>query len=394
MRAALLVAAKDLRQRLRDRSVILISVLAPLGLAVVFSGLLSGTTYFHARYAVADLDGGAIARAFREDVLGSLEKAGIATITDVDSSDAARAAVEGDDAHAAFVIPAGFSNAVSYGATSAIEVFGGSSSGLAVDIARSVVERFGDGVAGVQLAVETTAQLRGRPLSPEETGAIVAAASGATRPIELTDVAASMKQLSWQTYFSASMAIMFLFLAAQVGITSLFEERRTGTLARMLAGPVSPESVLLGKAIGGLVTGVVAMAVLAVATTAALGADWGAPVGVTLVVLAAVTSAIGVATLVASFAKTAETAGAAASAVAITLAIFGGSFTPAAQAPEAMATLSLVTPHAWFLRGLASLHGSGAQLTDVLPSVAVLLAIGLVTGALGFARARHLVLAR
>ena len=111
MRAALLVAAKDLRQRLRDRSVILISVLAPLGLAVVFSGLLSGVTDFHAKYSVADLDGGAIARAFREDVLGSLEQAGIATITDVDSSDAARAAVEDGDADAAFVIPAGFSNA-------------------------------------------------------------------------------------------------------------------------------------------------------------------------------------------------------------------------------------------------------------------------------------------
>src|SRR3990172_9077881 len=163
MRAALLVAAKDLRQRLRDRSVILISVLAPLGLAVVFSGLVSGVTDFHAKYSVADLDGGAIARAFREDVLGSLEQAGIATITDVDSSDAARAAVEDGDADAAFVIPAGFSNAVSYGATSTIDVFGGASSGLAVDIARSVVERFGDGVAGVQLAGETTAAVRGRP---------------------------------------------------------------------------------------------------------------------------------------------------------------------------------------------------------------------------------------
>src|SRR3990172_1879201 len=47
------------------------------------------------------------------------------------------------------------------------------------------------------------------------------------------------------------MGVIFFFLAAQVGITSLFEERRTGTLARMLAGPVSAEAVVLGKAIGG-----------------------------------------------------------------------------------------------------------------------------------------------
>ena len=43
MRVALLVAAKDLRQRLRDRSALLVAVVAPLGLAVIFSQLLGGS---------------------------------------------------------------------------------------------------------------------------------------------------------------------------------------------------------------------------------------------------------------------------------------------------------------------------------------------------------------
>jgi ABC-2 type transport system permease protein len=159
----------------------------------------------------------------------------------------------------------------------------------------------------------------------------------------------------------------------------------------MLAGPVAPVSIILGKAIGAFVTGIVAMTVLIAGTTLLIGADWGPPLGVALIAGAGVLSAIGVATLVASFARTAETAGAASSAVAITLAIFGGSFSPVSQGPEIMSSLSLLTPHAWFLRGLADLHGAGSVLTDALPAVLVLLVIGLVTGGLGFGRARRLV---
>jgi ABC-2 type transport system permease protein len=59
-----------------------------------------------------------------------------------------------------------------------------------------------------------------------------------------------------------------------------------------------------------------------------------------------------------------------------------------------METLALLTPHGWFLRGLADMHGASPSWTAALPAVGVLLAIGLVTGAIGFARARRLVMAR
>jgi len=394
MRHALLIAAKDLRQRVRDRSIILIAVVAPLGLAVIFSQLLAGATEFHADYVVADLDRGTVSTAFTSDVLGSLQASGVATIREVGSETEARAAVESEEADAAFIIPAGFSEAVGGGTSASISIYGATQSGLATSVAESVATRFGDGVAGIQLALAVAAELRGRALTLEEVGAIVGAASTADPPLELVDVDASLRQLSWTTYFSASMAILFLFFAAQVGIVSLFEERRGGTIARMLAGPISPSSILLGKAIGAFVTGALAMGVLIVATTLLIGAEWGPPLGVALVAGAGVLAAIGVATVVASFARTAETAGAASSAVAITLAIFGGSFTPVSQGPEIMATLSLLTPHAWILRGLADLHGGGAAVSDALLPVLVLVAIGLVTGGLGFARARRLVAIR
>jgi ABC-2 type transport system permease protein len=59
-----------------------------------------------------------------------------------------------------------------------------------------------------------------------------------------------------------------------------------------------------------------------------------------------------------------------------------------------MNQLSLLTPHAWFLRGLGDLHGTGAVAADALPAAGVLAAMGVITGLIGFARARRLVVAR
>jgi len=396
MRTALLITAKDLRQRLRDRSIIMFAVLAPLGLAVIFSMLLRGATSFHADYVVADLDGGSLATTFTEQVLGGLKDAGVATIETRATEADARQAVEvanaaGWKADAAFVIPLGFSEAIAAGQPTSIVILGAKDAGLATEVARSVAARFADGVASVQLAVLTVGDLRGTPPTGADMAAIVTAAQQPA--IALVDTGADLRQLSWATFFSSAMAVLFLFFAVQSGMLSLFEERRQGTLARMLAGPVRPGTILAGKAFGSFVTGVASLVVLIVATTLMLGADWGPPPGVALIVVSAVISAIGITTLVTSFMKTADGAGAANSAVAMTLGILGGTFSPTAQAPEAMQALSLVTPHAWFLRGLAEMQGGGT-IADALPAVGVLLATGLVTGAIGFARARRLVAPR
>ena len=401
MRIVLLVALKDLRQRLRDRTALLVSVVAPLGLAFIFSQLLAGATDFRALYVVADMDGGPLATIFREDVLGSLEDGGAFQVVDVPTEAAARAAVADGTADAAFLVPAGFSEAIGAGQAVTLEVVGARDSGLATEIARAVAQRFGDGVVTVQLAVATASELAstggssgpGATPNPVLQARIVGAASSARPPIVLADQTAELRQLSMASYFSASMAILFLFFSAQMGLVSLFDERRQGTLGRILAGPVKPWTVLGGKLLGGFVQGMLAMTVLVVATTLLIGASWGSPLGVALVCTAAVIAALGISTLVISFTNSAEVAGAASSAVAITLGVLGGTFSPTAQGPEIMGTIALFTPHGWFMRGLGDMQGGGT-VADGLPAVGVLLAMGLITGGIGMVRARRLVKAR
>ena len=394
MRAVLLIALKDLRQRIRDRSVLVFAIVAPAGLAAVFSLVLGGVTEFHTTYAVADLDRGPLAVVLRQDVLGSLVDAGVAEIEDVPSADAARSAVLDGGAEAALVIPAGFSASITGGQATNVMILGTADTSLATQIAGAVAARFGDQVQAIQLAVATVGSVRGAPLAPAEAASVAAAAQALPAPIEFRADEASLRQLGASTYFSASMAVLFLFFAAQYGMLSLHSERRNGTLDRILAAPVRPWQVLLGKALSGFATGLLAMTVLVIGTTLALGADWGDPVGVALVVVAAIVAALGITTLVISFTRSEDGAGSAVAAVAITLGILGGTFAPTTQAPELMNQLSLLTPHAWFLRGLGDLHGTGAVAADALPAAGILAAMGVITGLIGFARARRLVVAR
>ena len=219
---------------------------------------------------------------------------------------------------------------------------------------------------------------------------VAAAAIAAPPAIILTTGETADRTASSKTYYGASMAVMFVFFAAQFGVLSLLAERRNGTLARMLAAPIAPATILAGKVLVSLVVASISMTVIVLATTFLMGADWGDPLAVAALIFAVALAASGIATLVVGFARTEEQASGFIAVVALTLAVFGGSFFPMSQAPEVMATVSLVTPHAWFIRGINDL-AAGGGIAVVGPSLAVLLAVGVVTGGIGLLRARQVV---
>lgn len=395
MRAALVIALKDLRQRVRNRTAIVVAVVAPFGLAAIFSLLLGGVsgTDLELRYAIADLDRSAISAALREGPLAGVEEAGIAEVTEVADADAARAAVDEGEADAAVVVPAGFAEAVTAGARGSgveIEIIGATDAGFSTGILESLVSSYLAEIDAVRLSVVTVAAR----VPPADPAALVERASATETPIGLSDVTVESRRMSQTTYFAASMAIFFLFFTAQFGVLSLLAERREGTLPRLVAAPIRPWSIVLGKALGTFALGFGAMVVLAVASTLLIGADWGNPIGAVLLITAAVVAAMGITAFIATLARTEEQAGGWNSIVAITLAILGGSFFDVTQGPQVLQQVSRVTPHAWFLEGISTLNAASATLVDIALPLAALLGIGLVTGAIGMARARGLVMGR
>jgi len=390
MRAALTIATRNLRQRLRDRSAILFAIVIPFGLAVAFALLIPRGTTFSATYVVHDGDGGPVARALVDEVLGALVEADVADVTRADSETAALAALDDGRTAAAILIPAGFSDAVMAGSPTTVRIVGLPEAPLATQIVKSVLGGFASEVNGIQLAIHAAAA----PGAVEGDPATVAAIRDLASPIAVAELPLERRQASSTTFYAAAMAIMFLFFATAFGPIGLLAERRTGTLARLLAAPIPAGSIVLGAAITAFVLGLVSMTVLVLATSVLLGASWGSPILVAALVGAAVVAASGLAMLICTLARTDEQAAGWNAIAAISLAVLGGSMIPLANAPDLLRQLSRITPHAWFLGAIDDLSAASTGLAEIAPALVVLVGFGIVSGALGLLRARAFLVAR
>jgi ABC-2 type transport system permease protein len=370
---------------MRDRSALMIAVVLPLVLAFIFDLVFgSAATPRPFEYAVVDLDRGRIAQAFVTGLLPEIERDGFVTLRRVASAAEARALAADGRIDAAFVIPAGFSTAIESQTATRIDVIGGADSPTGTEVARSIAGSYVAELNATAIAVAAAVPDPART-SPERLAGVVARAVATARPVLVEDASAAEKILDVKTYFAAGMAVFFLFFTVQFGVASLLDERNGGTLRRLLAAPIPRAAILGGKLLTSFVLGVASMAVLVVATTVLIGARWGDPAGVALLVVAGVLAATGVTAVVASLARTVEQAGSWQAVIAVTLGLLGGAFFPIAQVGGVATALSLLTPHAWFLRGLGELAGGGG-VGSVLPAVGALLTVALATGGLAAIR--------
>lgn len=385
MRSVLLIAAKDLRLRVRDRSVFMVGLVVPFVLALIFSLILGNADDgpIDLTLGLVDADGSETAQGL-VTVLTALDDEGLFGLELVTDFSTAEQLVADGIVGAALVVPDGFGDAVERGAGATVGVIGNADRPTSASIARSIAETYAANIEGVRLAAVTASEI----------GADIAATVGQVRAappaVELAGVDAADRQLGPTTFFVAGMAVFFLFFTVQFGVTSLLEEQREGTMARLLAAPINRQAVVAAKGLVSFVLGLLSMTVLIVASTLLLGATWGNPVGVALLVIAGVVSAVGIMAVVAAFARTPEGAGNLQAVIAVGMGMLGGVFFPTPLADGALAALALATPHRWFMTGLGDLAGGGG-VQVVLPSVAALLAFGLVTGAAAGLRLRRTV---
>ncbi len=381
--AALLVARYDLLRRIRNRSALFTAFVGPLALAVVFSLLIGGASAATWTIAVVDLD--------RSDLSGQV----VAAMTDPDeplgdggdavtfenlvSRTQAVDAVDDGDADAAIVVPAGYSASITAGRPVPLEVLRDPDRPIAGQVAQAVAAAVGQQMVRVLLAT-TVAISQDPALDPE----LVVAAAGAAPPaITTVEVSMGTGQVSAGAHFGASMAVLFLFFTIGLAARSIVAERRTGTLARLLATPTRLASVVAGKTVAVAVLGLAGFVSTWVVTTVVFAADWGSPRAVVVLMVATVFSVGGVAMFVASLARTEQQAETYTATVAFLLAILGGNFLGPGAAPPLLQQLSRVTPNGWALDGFAEVAIDGATLVDVVPTVAVLAAIGLGFGTVG-----------
>jgi ABC-2 type transport system permease protein len=148
--------------------------------------------------------------------------------------------------------------------------------------------------------------------------------------------------------FGSAQALFFALFVGQSGILSMYEERKNGTLQRILVSPTPRWNLLGGKLVGVLVSVVFQLLVLIFAMTAVgsliegqLTFIWGTDIAkLGLVVLAVSVAVSGLGMFLAGVLKGIEQANIVGSVLNIALGVLGGAF--GFQLPRSVAQVSLI----------------------------------------------------
>lgn len=376
MRQLLVMTASDLRQHVRDRSVLIFAVLVPLALMYVFNltfGSMEDLELEPVDVAVSAPAGDDLAASL-VDTLASLDAVQV-RLTETDE-ERARALVRSGDVALAVVVPEGFTATVTSGDEAVVAVVEGETAGIEAQVVETVLDAVLDRInAGTRAA--TAGAIAG--LAPEELGQVAQAAVHAAPAFTTTQGEASREQLSFSGSLVAGQAGLFLLFTVGFGVLGLLTEREQGTLARLRSMPMRPGLIVGAKALTAYVLGVVATGVLLTIGSLFFDVGFGSLPAVAVLVLSVVASGVSLVFVVARIARTAEQAQIAQSILAMVLGMSAGAFFPIVAGGVLGQVLDL-NPIAAFMRGLGITSGGGG-VADIGQPVAVMLGFAVLAAA-------------
>jgi len=404
MKKIFLIGLKDVKLAMRDRTALLMMLLAPfvltLGLGFVtgrFSGS-SGSGISNIPVTIVNRDDGPVAAAL-VDLFNSPDLQNLVVTHETTDLQAARNAVDGGQIAAAVIIPAGFTESVhSTSANNAqnvpvqIELYTDPTQPTSVGVIKTIVDQFLSQVESGRVAAEVTVtQLINSGLISVQDAAAVgqqigveqANAAGQANAISIGSVTSNAKTIQFDVlaYMAPGMALMFLMFTASYGGRVLLTERNQGTLPRLLVSPTTSTQVLGGKIFGTFLTGAAQVFVLILASTLLFGLHWGDPLGVVVLVLSAVFAAVGWGMLITAVARTPGQVNWIGTAMMLLFGLLGGTFLNLESMPSWFRIVNKITPNAWGLDGFTTL-ALGGSLSNVISPVLGLLIMGILLFAL------------
>ena len=391
---------------LRDRSALVLMLVAPLALTLVVGFAFGGFGDSQSGVAVIPMgivnhDSGQFS-PFLVEAFQSAELADLVTATVYEDEAAARQMVDDDQLAALVIVPENFSDSIVPAEVmqggyenqtfeqqqSEIEIYASPASQIGSGIVRSITNtillEFSKGMSTAQISIlslVSSGAISEEELTElgEEIGRQSVEESVDDHLLSLNALleSSSLEEFSFLDYMAASMAILFMMFSMTSSTRTILVEREEGTLPRMLVSPTKRAGVLGGKMLGAYLNGVLQMLVLILAGRLLFGINWGNPLGVLLVTLTLVGAACGWGLLVASFARSAGQASAIGMAINLTFAALAGNFLPRSAYPLIIQKIGLITPNAWGLESYSQLI-NGAAFSEVLGSILALLGMTLI----------------
>lgn len=370
------IARTELTRLFRDRSNLFFVFVFPLLLVLVIGAQFGGGAQLQMGFVAPSGD------RMAEQLAAAVDDA--AGVEAVEVSDAAtlRDDVGRGRISAGIVVPDGYERSVTEVEPVELAFVGRpdqTAEGLRSLVAAAVAEQAKPGRAALLITqVDADADPRELRESALEQVDRVAGVDVVAQTVGTDELAEEFAGLGQFDLGGSSQLFLFTFLTALSGSAALIQIRQLGVAHRMLASPASMRAIIGGLVGGRLAVTLLQAGYIVAATIVLFQVDWGAPSATIPVVLLFCLVAAAAGTLIGSLLRNDSQAAGVGIGLGLGLAAVGGSMVPLELFPEALRTVSRITPHAWANEAMAEIVRRDGGFVDVLPQVGVLAGFALV----------------
>ena len=378
----LYIALLELKLFLNNRAEVAFSIALPVLLFALMYGALSNDSEVFTPASVVDLDGGVHARELvrRLDSLAAVE---VEERTEAD----AEAALDRSAILFAVVIPAGFSEALEAGESTPL-VFrqrgnGGDTGQIVAAIVRGIAR---DMATDARVRVQTQRALAGSGVAPERIEAEVGAQLASMRAnppvtVEVRRPGQEPDEESEDGLFSRllpGLIVMFVMFSVTLAAQAMVEDRRTGTLERLMTTRLGVNQLFAGKLLSGIFRAMFQTVVM-LSLAFVVFQPGGALAFVELLAFALLAAAAftGVSLVIGAVARTRNQAAWAAVFFTLLMVVFSGTFFEITEGSP-LHSISRATINAYAIDAMQNIIGRGEHLGQQWLEMAVMAGVAVV----------------
>jgi ABC-2 type transport system permease protein len=183
----------------------------------------------------------------------------------------------------------------------------------------------------------------------------------------------------WATRSVGGWAMMFLLFTLTGSASSLFDEKKSGVVMRLLASPISRVHILWSKYFFNMSLGFVQLIVLFLAGCIMYRIDiFSNFFNLVVIIVASATACTAFGMLLSAISKTAAQANGLGMFLILSMSSMGGAWFPTTFMPDFIQTISKGTIVYWSMDGIQNVLWRGVGTMEILPNVGVLLGMAIV----------------
>jgi ABC-2 type transport system permease protein len=369
---ALIVALHEVRSYLQDKGDLAFSLLLPIAIFALMYGAFGEQSLFHGTAHVVNEDAGGTYSTLLLERLGELDNLDVELL----SSPEADSKLERSDLLMVAYIPKGFSDRLTSGEQAQL-VFklrgnGGQEGQIVASIVRGVAEEVNQ---ELQVYGQVSSTLEGKSIPPESIGITVQKFLNREHESPILGVRESTVGSSPDpvNQFLAGIVTMFVLFAITLSARTIVEERRKGTLERLLTTRLSVGQLFMGKFLSGISRGFVQTLILLI--LAYIVFQLFTPLSfveslVITLIFAAASSALGL--VIASIARSEDAATWIAVFFTMAMVMLGGTFV---EIPGSIGRFSINT---YAIDAFKTIIAQGGSLADVGFELGILAGVAVV----------------